>query len=171
MYRFSTFKCFGHKKQVLFAYYWWNPQWTAHDACWFTSMDMWSGFHQIKLQEGEEYKTTFQTVVFRNKVMPYGLTDGPSTVLLSRGSWMASLHLSLENVWLSLLMISSYQLDSGRPSSIFVKFFSVCRNITSRSSHPSAILPNDSLLLLVICYQKVKCLYWSIQSFDCQNWP
>lgn len=50
-------------------------------AQWFTSLDMCSGFHQIRMAEGEEYKTAFQTHNghFEYKVMPYGVTGGPAT--------------------------------------------------------------------------------------------
>lgn len=50
-------------------------------ACWFSSLDMCSGFHQIKMKKGEEFKTAFQTHNghYEYKVMPYGATRGPDT--------------------------------------------------------------------------------------------
>lgn len=50
-------------------------------AKWFTSLDMCSGFHQIRMAPGEESKTAFQTHHghFEYKVMPYGVTGGPAT--------------------------------------------------------------------------------------------
>jgi len=44
-------------------------------ATWFTSLDMCSGFHQIRMAVGEEYKTAFQhNEHFEYKVMTYGVT-------------------------------------------------------------------------------------------------
>lgn len=50
-------------------------------ASWFTSLDLSSGFHQIRLKSGEEFKTAFQTHHSHHeyKVMPYGVTGGPAT--------------------------------------------------------------------------------------------
>jgi hypothetical protein len=50
-------------------------------ASWFTSLDLCSGFHQIQMAQGEEFKTAFQTHHghFEYKVMPYGVTGGPAT--------------------------------------------------------------------------------------------
>jgi hypothetical protein len=46
-----------------------------HGACWFSSLDLRAGFHQILLQPGEEFKTTFHTHVgyFEFRVMAFGL--------------------------------------------------------------------------------------------------
>jgi hypothetical protein len=47
-----------------------------HGANWFTSLDLCSRFHQIRMAAGEEYKTTFQTHYGHDEysVMPYGVT-------------------------------------------------------------------------------------------------
>lgn len=52
-----------------------------HGASWFTSLDLCSGFHQIRMAQGEEYKTAFQTHSghYEYRVMPYGVTGGPAT--------------------------------------------------------------------------------------------
>lgn len=50
-------------------------------AIWFSSLDLRSGFHQVKVKEADQFKTAFQTHSGHNeyKVMPYGVTGGPAT--------------------------------------------------------------------------------------------
>jgi hypothetical protein len=50
-------------------------------AQWFTTLDLCSGFHQIKMALGEEYKTAFQTHNghYEYNGMPYGVTGEPAT--------------------------------------------------------------------------------------------
>jgi hypothetical protein len=50
-------------------------------SCWFTSLDLCSGFHQIRMATGEEFKTVFQTHNghYEYRVMPYGVIGGPAT--------------------------------------------------------------------------------------------
>jgi hypothetical protein len=44
-------------------------------------LDLISGYHQVRLQPGEEFKTAFQTHIgqFEFVVMPFGLCGAPGT--------------------------------------------------------------------------------------------
>ena len=54
---------------------------TLSGSCWFTTLDLISGYWQVELEEKDKEKTAFSTPdgLFEFNVMPFGLCNAPAT--------------------------------------------------------------------------------------------
>lgn len=76
------------------------------NACWFSILDLFAGYHQVRLKAGDEHKTAFSTHSghYEFKVMAFGLMGAPNTFESAMNITLAPLFSA--NALLSSLRIS-----------------------------------------------------------------
>lgn len=82
-------------------------------ASWFSTLDLLSGYHQVRLKPGEEFKTAFQTHQgqYEFLVMAFGLCGAPGTFQGAMNTTLAPLLRKCVIVFFDDILIYSATLD------------------------------------------------------------
>ena len=113
-------------------------------ANWFSNMDLRSGFHQIRLKPGEEFKTAFQTHFghFEFRVMPFGLTGAPGTFQEAMNTLLAPYLRKFVPVFFDDILIYSRTFEEH-----LHHIRLVFQLLSGSSNSPNIHLPNEKSLI------------------------
>ena len=86
---------------------------TLAGSCYFSTLDLASGYWQVPVEESDRSKTAFSTPfgLYQFKVMPFGLCNAPATFQRLMEKVLSGLHWSMALVYLDDIIVFSRTVD------------------------------------------------------------